>query len=72
MFELYDKRIQKNVDLITSSMFLRHRQTPNHLKRVKAHAIWREPSTSVLDDFFQFCRFSETRIKVDVQSYLIL
>ena len=24
---------------------------PNHLKRVNAHAIWRELSTSVLDDF---------------------
>ncbi|MBR5634846.1 MAG: hypothetical protein IKW78_06710, partial [Prevotella sp.] len=32
--------------------FPRHRQTPNHLKRVTAHADWREPSTSVLDDFF--------------------
>jgi hypothetical protein len=35
--------------LITSSTFLRYRQTPNYLKRVKAHAIRREPFTSVLD-----------------------
>ena len=48
---------------ITSSTFLGYLQTPCVLKRVKAHAIRRELSTSILVRFIKFWRFSETRIK---------
>ena len=37
-----EARPQKKRGLITSSTFPRHRQTPNCLKRVIAHAIRRE------------------------------
>ena len=42
---------KENVDKLLRLRIPRHRQTPNHLKRVIVHAIWREPPTSVLDDF---------------------
>ena len=42
---------------------LRYRQTPNHLKRVKAHAERREPSTLFLIDYLKFGEFRTTRIK---------
>ena len=45
-------------------------QTPYYLKRVKAHAIWREPSTSVLDSILQFGRFRNTRIKSGRPTYM--
>ena len=66
---LVDTKIKKR-EQITSLTFLRYRQTPNHLKRVKAHAIRREPSTFVLDDFLLIWRFSETRIKADASQYV--
>ena len=50
--------------------YLRYRQTPNNLKRVKAHAIRREPSTFVLDCFCQFADFQITRIKADASQYV--
>ena len=37
----------------------------NHLKRVKAHAIKRELSTSVLDDSFILAIFENKNLKVD-------
>ena len=40
---------KENVDYLLRLRFIRYRQTPCNLKRVKAHAIWREPSTLVLD-----------------------
>ena len=46
-------KIKRKREQITSLTFLRYRQTPNNLKRVKAHAIRREPSTFVLDCFCQ-------------------
>ena len=62
--------IYKKRELLTSLTFLRYRQTPIYLKRVKAHAERREPSTFVLDRFCQFWRFSETRIKADASQYV--
>ena len=50
----------------TSSTSLWHRQTPNHLKRVNAHAERRELSTSVLDDFCQLAIFRDKNLKVDI------
>ena len=42
----------------------RYRQTPNVLKRVNAHAVWREQSTSVLVHCLEnFAEFRKTRIK---------
>ena len=67
---MFENTIQKKREQITSLTFLRYRQTPNHLKRVKAHAIRREPSTFVLDDFLLIWRFSETRIKADASQYV--
>ena len=45
----------------TSSTFLRYRQTPNNLKRVKAHATKRELQLSFLIVSANW-RFSGTRI----------
>ena len=66
---LVDIKIRKR-EQITSLTFRRHRQTPIYLKRVSAHAIRREPSTIVLDDFLLIWRFSETRIKADASQYV--
>ena len=41
----------------------RYRQTPNNLKRVKAHAERREPSTLLLVVPVNFADFERTRIK---------
>ena len=50
---------------------LRYRQTPMFLKRVKVHAIRREPSTSVLETFFEnFADFQMARIKSGRSSYM--
>jgi len=56
-------------ELFTSLTFTRHRQTPIYLKRVKAHAIRREPSTSFLIDF-KFGEFGEQESKVDASTYM--
>ena len=40
---------------------LRYRQTPMFPKRVKAHAIKREPSTLLLKHFFNFGEFQKAR-----------
>ena len=60
---LHSKMTHKKRGQITSSTFRRHRQTPNVLQRVNAHAIRREQSTSVLVHFIEIWRISETRIK---------
>ena len=59
---------KKERGLITSSTFPGYRQTPNHLKRVIAHACRREPSTSVLDDFLQFADFGKQEQKANASS----
>jgi len=46
----------KKREQFTSLTFTWYRQTPYNLKRVKAHAIRREPSTSVLDCNYQIWR----------------
>ena len=49
MSVLCPKRTEKeNVSCLLRLRFLRYRQTPNNLKRVKAHALGREPSTLLL------------------------
>ena len=47
----------------TSLTFLRYWGRPNALKRVKAHAVRREPSTFALCIFFQFpnCQKQESK-----------
>ena len=47
-------------------MFSRHRQTPMLLKRVNAHAIRREQSTSVLATIWNLANFENKNLKVDV------
>ena len=59
----------KKREQITSLTFRRHRQTPNNLKRVKAHAVRREPSTLLLVVSLIW-RISETRIKADASQYV--
>ena len=62
-----NKHTQKeNVDNLLRLRHSRHRQTPYNLKRVKAHAIKRELSTSVLDCIFEIWRISNDKnLKVD-------
>ena len=61
--------IKRKRGLVTSSTFLRYRQTPILLKRVKVHAERREPSTSVLAISFEILPiFQEQESKVDVLS----
>ena len=48
----------------------RYRQTPNNLKRVKAHASRREPSTLLLVVSVNFADFQITRIKADASQYV--
>ena len=60
----------KKREQITSLTFLRYRQTPNYPKRVKAHAIRREPSTLLLIVILQIGDFQETRIKADASQYV--
>ena len=50
--------------------YLRYRQTPNNLKRVKAHAERREPSTLFLVVPVNFADFQITRIKADASQYV--
>ena len=47
----------KKRGLITSSTFYQASANTLYPKRVKAHAIRREPFTSVLDRILKFCRF---------------
>ena len=54
----------------TSSTFPRHRQTPNCLKRVNAHAIWRELSTFVLDNFLNIGDIRKQESKSGYSSYM--
>ena len=42
-------KIKRKREQITSLSFLRYRQTPLFLKRVKAHASRRKPSTLLLE-----------------------
>ena len=46
-------------------MFLRYRQTPNTLKRVKAHAVGREHQLLLLCVLFEFWRISRTRMQAN-------
>ena len=46
------KCTKRRRELFTSLTFLRYWGKPNYLKRVRAHAERREPSTFVLDSFF--------------------
>ena len=55
------KNIKERRGQITSSAFLRYRQTPMFLKRVNAHAIQRELSTSVLETFLSIPQLSENK-----------
>ena len=50
-------------ELLTSLTFLRYRQTPCVLKRVKAHAEQREPSTLVLYASVNFADFQKQELK---------
>ena len=50
--------------------YLRYRQTPVFLKRVKAHAERREPSTLLLEQTEYFADFQITRIKADASQYV--
>ena len=52
---------QKNVSYLLRLRFLRYRQTPVLLKRVRAHALRREPSTLLLQRFLKFGEFQITR-----------
>ena len=45
-------------------MFLRYRQTPLPLKRVKAHAVWREHQL-LLSWLFNYWRISRTRMQAN-------
>ena len=51
----------KNVSKLLRLRILRYRQTPNNLKRVKAHAERREPSTLLLVVSANFGDFQNTR-----------
>ena len=53
----------KKREQITSLTFLRYRQTPCVLKRVKAHAIRREPSTLLLYASVNFADFQKQESK---------
>ena len=46
-------------------MFLRYRQTPLPLKRVKAHAVGREHQLLLLCVLFEFWRISRTRMQAN-------
>ena len=59
----------KNVSKLLRLRSFRYRQTPNNLKRVKAHAERREPSTLLLVVPLIW-RISETRIKADASQYV--
>ena len=61
-FKLYKKKRGQFLRL----RLPRHRQTPNHLKRVNAHAYWRELLTSVLDDFKFWRIWVNKNLKADV------
>ena len=52
----------KKREQFTSLTFTWYRQTPYNLKRVKAHAIWRELQLSFLITFLSIPQLSETRI----------
>ena len=60
----------KNVSKLLRLRYLRYRQTPNNLKRVKAHAERREPSTLLLVASVNFADFQITRIKADASQYV--
>ena len=60
----------KNVSKLLRLRSFRYRQTPNNLKRVKAHAERREPSTLLLVVPVNFADFERTRIKADASQYV--
>ena len=64
---MYTKRKRGQV---TSSTFPRHRQTPNCLKRVNAHAERRELSTFVLDNFLYIGDIRKQESKSGYSSYM--
>ena len=56
--------MQKNVSNLLRLRSFRYRQTPNYPKRVKAHAIRREPSTLlliVLDEILPISKEQESK-----------
>ena len=69
MLLIYNK-YNKNVSYLLRLRLLRYRQTPNNLKRVKAHAERREPSTLLLVVSVNFADFQKTRIKADASQYV--
>ena len=62
----------KKREQITSLTFLRYRQTPNYPKRVKAHAIRREPSTLLLIVILQIGDFQEQESKRTLHNMSIM
>ena len=64
MFEYIQK---ENVDHLLRLRHSRYRQTPYNLKRVKAHAIWRELQLQFLIVFLKLWRISNDKnLKVDI------
>ena len=61
-----DSQKQKNVSRLLRLRYLRYRQTPVLLKRVRAHALGREPSTLLLIDS-NFGEFGEQELKLSLQ-----
>ena len=58
--------IKENVDYLLRLRFIWYRQTPCHLQRVKAHAVWRELQLQFLMTFEILPISMKQESKVDV------
>ena len=66
---LIDKVTKRKREQLLRLRCSRYRQTPIYLKRVKAHAIWREPSTLFLIDSVNFADFQKQESR-DASTYI--
>ena len=64
---LIDKGTKRKREQLLRLRCSRYRQTPIYLKRVKAHAIRREPSTSFLIDYWNLANFEQQESKRTLQ-----
>ena len=68
----FSAKYKKKRERLLRLRYLRYWGKPYNLKRVKAHAVRREPSTSVLDCIIKFPNCQITRIKADASTYMFI